>query len=127
MAKISCPVNCDNSPNMALLRDFEIAFANPNEEFISKAIADDFCWELVGDQVITGKARAVPIIKGMLDGSIEELTIDNIVTHGTSGAVNGTMIFSNGDQVGFCDVVTFSSHAKNAKIKSLTSYVIAKR
>jgi len=52
----------------------------------------------------------------------QELTIDNILSHGNRGAANGTMTFK-GLKVEFCDVCVFTSHASDAKIKKLISYV----
>jgi hypothetical protein len=60
----------------------------------------------------------------MKDSLALELNISNIMTHGSTGAANGILIFENNKSYAFCDVYIFSSAAKNAKIKEITSYVI---
>lgn len=52
-----------------------------------------------------------------------ELTIKNIITHGRSAAVDGTMKSPDGKTYAFCDVYQFRG-LKNPKIKEMTSYVV---
>jgi hypothetical protein len=124
MAKITVKPDCGNAPKMTLLRDFTSAFANGNSDIIIGNLADDIRWEMVGDQTINNKSEAKTKVVEMLDGSIEELNIDNIVTHGDAGAVQGTMKFRGGQLFSFCDFYNFTSHGKNAKIKRIQSYVV---
>jgi hypothetical protein len=51
-----------------------------------------------------------------------ELAIHHINTHGTDAALDGLITFEDGRRVAFCDVYVFSSHAKSARIKEMTSY-----
>lgn len=124
MAKITVKPDCSNAPKMALLRDFTSAFATGNSAIIISSLADDVLWEMVGDQSINGKAAAEKKLPEMLDGQVEELNLDNIVTHGDAGAVNGSMKFRGGQTFSFCDFYNFTSNGKNAKIKRIQSYVV---
>jgi limonene-1,2-epoxide hydrolase len=124
MVKIHVQPDCGNAPKMGFIRDFEVAFAEQKLQVILDSIADDIYWEMVGNSVVQGKAEAKKMVETMLDGSIAELTIENIITHGDSGAVNGVMKFVDGTTFAFCDVFTFTSHAKDAKIKKLSAYLI---
>ena len=125
MAKVNVQADCGNAPKKLFLRDITIAFTQTNASFILDGMADEVRWEMVGSRTFAGKAEVESALKDMLDGSITELTIANIITHGDAGAVNGTMTFVDGTTYSFCDVYTFTSHGKNAKIKTLTAYVIA--
>ena len=58
------------------------------------------------------------------DRNLEAVTIDNIITHGNVASVNGTLTEVQGAIYGFCDVYAFTSFAKTAKIKTITSYLI---
>lgn len=124
MVKVHVQPDCENAPKKELLRDFEIAFAKSDAPFILDAFADDIRWEMVGDQIIEGKEAAQAKLFEMLDGSIAELSLDVIITHGDEGAVQGTMQFADGTVFSFCDVYKFTSHGKDAKIMKLTSYVV---
>lgn len=124
MAKITVKPDCGNAPKMALLRDFTSAFANGNASIIISNLADDVVWEMVGDQTLNGKAAAEKRLPEMLDGQIEDLNLENIITHGDTGAVNGTMKFRGGQTFSFCDFYNFTGHGKNAKIKKIQSYVV---
>ena len=124
MAKITVEPDCGKAPKMALLRDFTSAFANGNASIIISNLADDVVWEMVGDQTLNGKAAAEKRLPEMLDGQIEDLNLENIITHGDTGAVNGTMKFRGGQTFSFCDFYNFTGHGKNAKIKKIQSYVV---
>ena len=124
MVKITVEANCGNSPKAELIRDMNIAFAEGDSKFILDNMADDIHWELVGVEIIEGKIAAIDALDKMLDDSTEELVIQNVITHGDVGSINGTMKFDEGMEFGFCDVYTFTSHAKDAKIKSITSYIV---
>lgn len=123
MPTITVPPDCGNAPKKEFLRDFEIAFAESNAAFILDAFAEDIRWDMVGDQVIEGKEAAQEKLYEMLDGSITELSLDVIITHGGEGAVQGTMKFKDGTVFRFCDIYKFTGHGKDTKIKSLTSFV----
>jgi hypothetical protein len=57
------------------------------------------------------------------DGKVAELTIQNVVTHGKAGAVNGIRKLTNGKTVGFCDVYEFGN-TKGTLVKEITTYQI---
>lgn len=124
MAKITVQTDCGNAPKKAFIRDFEVAFPRKSREVILDSIADDIHWEMIGDQVIDGKAEVIKMIDTMLDGSYKELTIETIITHGDTGSANGMMVFEDGSTFGFSDVFKFSSNGKDAKIKKLQSYLV---
>ena len=127
MLKITVQPDCGNAPKKVLLKDFTIAFAKGDIQFILKNLSDNIEWEIVGDQKIHGKSDAEKVLKQMLDASTTQLNIVNIITHGDEGAVNGTMKFGEGPEFGFSDFYTFTSHGKDAKIKQLTSFVVEKK
>ncbi len=127
MARVTVQADCGNAPKKEFLRDFEIAFTDKDSKKILDFFADNIYWEIVGENVIKGMTEATKMVETMMDGTISELTIETIITHGDTGAVNGTMKFTNEKIYGFCDVFTFTSHAKDAKIKKLTSYVVELR
>ncbi len=123
MTKIVCNPNCKNSPKMELIKKFNIAYAKSDIEFIIGSVTDDIVWDIVGESKIEGKAKFTEELKNMQVCKINELTLDQILSHGKEGAVNGVMKLENGKTYAFADFYRFSG-AKDTKIQSLTSYVI---
>ena len=115
--------DCGNSPKREFLRDFTIAYAEGNHEFITQQIADDVVWKIYGDQRIEGREAFAAAMQEMSADKTDELTMHQIITHGKEGAVNGQFQMADGKQYAFCDVVTFTSAGKNT-IRKIQSYVI---
>jgi hypothetical protein len=124
MLKIHVEEDCGNAPKKIVLRDFNIAFAKNDRDFLLANITDNMRWTMVGDKVVEGKEQFTAALEQMAQRTASELTLANILTHGKVGAVDGTLTLKDGSRYGFCDVYQFSSNAKDAKIKALTSYVI---
>jgi hypothetical protein len=124
MTKIVVGEDCGNAPKKLLLRDFNIVFAKHEKAHLLRNITDTIRWNLVGDKVVEGKEQFEKELERMKERKTTELVINNIITHGNSGAMDGTFTLDNGRSYAFCDVYRFSSAAKSAKIKEITSYVI---
>lgn len=56
-----------------------------------------------------------------------QLQIQNIITHGSTGAVNGFFVFDDHSSLSFCDVYTFTSAGKSAKVKEIVSYRVVEK
>ena len=124
MVNVNVKPDCGNAPRKLFLCDYHIALANHNLSVILESIADDVQWERVGEQILKGKAEFESALEDIWEKKLETVTIDNIITHGNAASVNGTLTDVHGASYGFSDVYTFTSNAKNAKIKSITSYLI---
>ena len=125
MLNIKVDEDCGNAPKKILLRDFEIAFAQNNVAHLLELVVEDIHWNRVGNKVLEGIEAIAAEMAQRQSPKATELTLTNIITHGKTGAVNGTLQFENGSSYAFCNVYSFSSNAKNAKIKAITSYLIA--
>lgn len=123
MTKIVLSPNCGNSPKMEFLKEFNIAFAKGNVEFITESVTDEIVWNIIGDRKIEGKEKFTEELEKMKSENATELIIDQILSHGKEGATNGIMKMQNGKKYAFSDFYIFKN-AKGAKIKSITSYVI---
>lgn len=121
--KINVQSDCGNAPKKELIRDFNIAFARMDVEFLSNSVTDDVIWEMVGGRTITGKAAFLETLKEMAGSAATEITMNQIVTHGSEGAGSGSMTFSDGTTVHFADMYRFSN-SNGLEIKTLTSYGI---
>lgn len=122
--KVECAENCGNSPKKMLLKDLSIAFAKNEIDFCMDWMTDDVVWDIIGDKLIRGKGDFEKALNQMKDREVQQLSIQNIITHGNTGSVNGTLVLKDKRSVAFCDVYNFRGFGKNSKIKAITSYVI---
>lgn len=123
MTKITSIPNCGNSPKMAFLREFNVAFAQGNVNFLIESVTDKIVWNIVGDKKITGKDNFVVEFEKMKTEKATELMLDQILSHGKEGAANGIMKMQNGKKYAFSNFYQFST-AKGTTVKSITSYVV---
>ncbi|WP_236976638.1 hypothetical protein [Membranihabitans maritimus] len=123
MTKIVSSPNCGNSPKMEFLKDFNIAFAKGNLEFITKSVVDEIEWNIIGGKKIEGKEKFTKELEKMKSEKAAELIIDQILSHGKEGAASGIIKMQNGKKYAFSDFYKFKG-AKGVKIKSITSYII---
>lgn len=123
MTKIISSPNCGNSPKMEFLKEFNIAFAKGDVAFLINSVTDDIVWNIIGDKKIEGKERFTVELEKMKFKKVSELVLEQILSHGKEGAVNGTMKIQDGKKYAFSDFYVFQG-AKGTKIKFITSYVI---
>ncbi len=123
MTKIVSSPNCGNSPKMEFLKEFNIAFAKGNVEFITESVTDDIVWNIIGDKQMEGKEQFTEELEKMKSEKVSELVLKQILSHGKEGAANGVMKMQDGKKYAFSDFYVFQG-AKGTKIKAMTSYVI---
>ena len=122
--KIVCAENCGNSPKKELLRDLTIAFAKNEMDYCIDCVTDDIVWDIIGQKTIRGKSDFEKALNQMKDRAVQEIHIQNIITHGNTGSVNGALTLSDKQLVAFCNVYNFRGFGKNSKIRTITSYII---
>lgn len=123
MAKIISSTNCGNSPKMTFLKEFNIAFAKNNLDFIIENVTDEIVWNIIGDRKIEGREDFMDELKKMKSEKTTELFIDQILSHGKTGASNGIIKRQNGKKYAFSNFYVFQN-TKSTQLKSITSYVI---
>lgn len=104
MAKVIVQADCGNAPKKILLRDWNIAYAEGNLDFITENVTDDVSLEVVGETRVQGKTAFIEAIQEMMSQATTKLVLHGIITHGKEAAVNGEIHRENGEVVGFCDV-----------------------
>lgn len=115
--------DCGNSPKMEFLKEFNIAFAKGDVEFLTQHVTDDFIWEMIGKSNVEGKEKFKEALLLMMEYQTSELRFEHILSHGKFGAVHGKMKMKSGEQYAFADFYNFAT-AKGDKVKKLTSLVI---
>lgn len=109
--------------NQEFLEELNKAFARSDSDYILNRVAADIRWTVQGDFTVEGKEAFAEELRKMESPEPFELKIHNIITHGKSAAVDGTMRSHDGNMYAFCDVYRLSGF-KNPQIKELTSYVV---
>ncbi len=103
------------------------AFMRHDVAFFEANVADDVRWTMVGAaEPIVGKAAFLAEIETMDEGPEPALAITNVITHGRSAAVEGTMTIDEAGvtkRYAFCDIYRLSG-AGTGKIKEITAYMI---
>lgn len=122
MTKITVAADCGHAPKKAFLRDFNIAFAKGNADFIIKHVSKDIEWIIYGDTTYQGKQSFSEAVHQMKEYVADELVLHSIITHGREAAVNGEMIMGN-TVYSFCDVYRFTNSTEHC-IKSMRSYLV---
>ncbi|UZD22904.1 nuclear transport factor 2 family protein [Algoriphagus halophytocola] len=123
MTKIISHPNCGNSPKMEFLKAFNIAFAKGDTSFLIESVTDDMLWDIVGDKKILGKKAFGEELEQVNLLKVEELRLEQILSHGKEGAANGVMKMENGKRYAFADFYVFQG-AKGLKVKAITSYCL---
>jgi len=123
MTKTIASPNCGNSPKMEYLKQFNIAFAEGNVEFLIEGVTEGIVWNIIGDKKIEGIEAFTAELERMQAVKASELKLNQILSHGKEGAANGMMIMENGNKYAFSDFYVFQS-TKGEKIKTITSYCI---
>ena len=124
MTKVICAEDCGNAPRKLLLKDLSVAFADGDVGALLDLIADDVVLNIIGDRRTVGRDGFRDAILENGRRKAKELHLHNIITHGATGAVNGTLKMDDNRWVEYCDVFVFSGAGIKAKIKEITSYRI---
>lgn len=122
MTKIDVIVNTKNSPRKEFIKEFNIAFAKGDAEFLIDHVSDDIVWTIYGDKKIVGKEDFSREIHEMKQHVADKLTMKKIITHGREASASG-IIEMDGKSYVMCDVYEFVGATGNT-IKSMESYVI---
>jgi hypothetical protein len=123
MVNVVRSADCGNSPKNAFLERLAIAIATRDAKAVRDCIADDARWIVVGTDPIAGKERIAAALEHAHADRIARVTIGRVVSHGKAGAVNGTVEYTSGRTVEFCDMYDFAS-AKGSSVARITSYAV---
>jgi len=120
MTKITRSKACGNSPKNQLVENLSVALLTGDVRTVSYLVSDDVEWRRVGGDVIRGRQALLQSVQRGNGASIVRLTVEHVVTHGRSGAVDGTIQY-RGKASGFCDVFEFGN-TKGTTVDRITTY-----
>ena len=113
--------------NRGLIIEFNKAFDAGDAHQIAGFVTDDFEWHMLGDSVITGKAKLLEFFADHPDMKIINVTKDHILIDGDTASVDGEVQCT--DKSGkvydmyYCDVYELS----RGLIKKMISYTVNKK
>lgn len=122
MTKISIHEDSVNSSQKQFVKDFNIAFAKGDMEYVLNCFSDDVLWHVVNHEPVQGKEQVKKMLSEM-DDVADELTIENIVCEGDKCAINGKLTYAD-SVVAFSDIYVLIGGSEDIKIKTLTGYAI---
>lgn len=114
--------DCGNSPKNQLVEDITVAILTGDGRTVSRLVTDDIQWKIVGGDTFYAREAILQAIERTDSDSILKLTIWHVMSHGKSGAANGTIQYQDSER-GFCHVFEFGN-AKGLSIRAITSYQI---
>ncbi|ALS99894.1 nuclear transport factor 2 family protein [Lacimicrobium alkaliphilum] len=117
MSQVSRSADCGNSPKNKMVEDIAIALETRDTDFLRSILDPEVMWNYVGGTVTTSAAILVQV--GELDKPTS-LTVDHVISHGKTGAVNGYTRKGKSEQR-FCHVIEFTS-VKCNRIRRIESY-----
>lgn len=116
-------LKCDNAPKQRLMLDFLIASALVNKDKLLAVVSEDFIWKVPGAFELNGLNDFYDELSKH-QVVIKQIVINDNISHGKVGSMHGEQLQSDGSKLWFADFFEFESHKKDAKIKTVTSYVI---
>lgn len=116
MTSITLSGACGNSPKNAFAEQVAIALVTGDAEKCADWLAADCVAVISDDEEIHGRDAALAALSQLL-GRPDAVTIHHAITHGRTGAVNGTLAMGQA-RTGFCVVLTF----KTTKAESIAAF-----
>ena len=80
--EIDIPIDCGNSPRKLFIKDFNLAFANGDINFILDHLHDEIIWEMVGVETLSGKESIRMFLENVTKEKTESVSLHTIITHG---------------------------------------------
>lgn len=123
MAEISIQVDCGNSPKKEFLKDYHVALANGDIDFVATNVVQDIHWEVVGGAFVNTKDDFLKAVQQFEQWNVKRLAVDTIITHGIDASVNGQIITQYDEHFVFCNIYKFKGF-KGTAIKSIKSFMM---
>lgn len=124
---IKTDADCDNAPKKQLVLDYNTAFINKQKDTLLDFLHQDCTQNIVGEDLLSDKNSIEKVLDRILNFDPKEMVIENLLSHGKLAACNGTITLASNAKIYFSEFYVFSSHSKDAKIISITSYGIGEK
>ena len=109
MTKIVESKDCGNSPKNLFVQTLAISIERCNRAAFSRCVVEDIAWTYPGRSVIVGRDAAIGLLDSACSQAPVEIEVEHAISHGKSGAANGTVQLASGERIRFCHVVGFAT------------------
>lgn len=124
--------HCGNSPRMAITADLVVAWAEGDDATLTPWFADDVSHTVVGHPSPDLGPSSPGERHGVADtlrsfrspGTVTHLAVHGLLSHGKEAACDGTATLADGHPVDFAHHFTFASAGRQAKVRSIRTYLI---
>lgn len=113
--------DCGNSPKNLFVHALGVSIESGDREAFARCVSDDLAWTYPGRPVITGKAAAAELLISVRSIDPLRVEVENAISHGKSGSVNGSVQLASGEHIRFCHVVGFTNVKGNC-VARITSF-----
>lgn len=114
---------CDNAPKRRIIRDYLILLWMKNANQLSEVLNEEVEMNRINQAKVQGIEETIDF-SSKNQMPIQSLEITEILSHGKEGAAHGRVTFTSGEPLHFAEFYTFDSHKKEARIKTITSYIL---
>lgn len=117
----------EEKERVEFFRNFNAAFFNGDQDFISEHVTEDVTWSIVGTEPVKGKQGLLDAAFGIADFSNMDYEIESVICSNGEAAVKG--ISRRNDDEGnarnfcYCDMYSLDS-TQTEKVKSIITFVI---
>lgn len=113
-----------------MLKEFNDAFVKGDWNSVCGHLTEDIEWTMVGSNKIIGISAFEEAFQSMILDEPPTVEISQIITHGRSAVVEGTIRLKQEDgrvtSYAFCDICQFQSF-KEPKIRKMKSFVMKEK
>ncbi len=103
-----------------------IAILTRDIERSLNGITEDIFWNIVGRRQVAGKSNLIEAFRKLAKRETTRIAIFHVISNGKAGAVSGCVKLNSGRSIESCDMFEFTS-AKGARVRTITSYLIARK
>jgi ketosteroid isomerase-like protein len=107
-----------------IVQNINQAFRDNDMQAFVNYCADDVTWNMIGNEIVTGKQGILDFMKGMPVNCEPVLNEERIMVSENGAVCTGTMEMPSPDgslfKGGFCDVYQF----ENGKVKTIDTYIV---
>lgn len=116
-------LKCDNAPKRRVIRDYLILLWMEDKNQLLEVVEEDVSLNCINIEPVQGLDAVMSLVY-LSKQPLIALVITKILSHGKEGSAHGIAIFNTGIQVHFAEFYTFENNKKDARIKSITRYII---
>jgi hypothetical protein len=121
--------DCGNSPKNTFVEALCIGLATGTHKAVLGAVTDDIQWSMLGGgpvdgtAVVEGKAALGEALARIRSRKAVQVTIDHVLSHGKTGAVDGVIEYGDGALQRFSAICEFAS-AKGTAVRRVIHYFV---